>query len=148
MTKFKPEPVYHVSHFHDRPRQGIADFLGKPHFFDCQFSRAEDDWSDIYLLTEIDVGTVALAEESDRLFVNWLTAYNAGRTTLEGHPVLPHDRVRHEEVKAILGEKLVTDPTRAVLMHGTFDMMAKRSSPFVPVFGPIDVLWRLPESED
>ena len=37
------EEVFTVTEYYDGPRQGIANFTGKPHFYDCIFDEARQD---------------------------------------------------------------------------------------------------------
>ncbi len=48
------ECVYTVSEYYDGPRRGVADFRGRPHVYESQFSDLQDGYTDRFLLTEID----------------------------------------------------------------------------------------------
>ena len=65
LPELKPgfEAVFTVRVYYDGPRSGIANYQGKPHFYDCIFDEAKDDYSDEYWLTPIDSATFELAME-------------------------------------------------------------------------------------
>jgi hypothetical protein len=50
-------------------------------------------------------------------------AYHDGKTDLSTHPALPHETNRHTESKLILDKVLVTDPGKAILGIGQFEVL-------------------------
>jgi hypothetical protein len=79
MIKPGYDKVYTVNDYWDGPRAGIADFNGQPHYYECQFNEAKDDWSDIFLLKPIDSETLQLAMEDWDSWERWDTAYKEGK---------------------------------------------------------------------
>ena len=114
------EIVHTMTDYWDGPRGGIAQFQGRPHVYESVFDYATDDRSDIFLLQLIDGETFELALEDWAIWKRWEAAYAAGLTTTETHPALPADRPRHEELQAILSERLRVEPTTAVQVKGDF----------------------------
>jgi len=57
------ERVFTVNDYYDGPRRGVADFGGKPHIYESQFSDAEDPYTDRFLLMEIEAELFQLALE-------------------------------------------------------------------------------------
>jgi hypothetical protein len=55
-SELKPgyEAVFTVTGYYDGPRQGIANYLGAPHFYDCVFDKAKDNYSELFRLMPID----------------------------------------------------------------------------------------------
>jgi hypothetical protein len=49
--------------YYDGPRKGIANYQGKPHFYECIFHEAKDDYSELFRLTPRDSETYQLAME-------------------------------------------------------------------------------------
>lgn len=103
------EMVHTIDDWYDGARAGIADLQGKPHFYECRFDEAQDDWSELYLLKPIDDETFRLALEHWQIWKRWEVAFNEGRAALETHPALPEDRARHDELKSILEPKRCKD---------------------------------------
>lgn len=114
------EVVHTLTAWYDGPRCGIADYHGNPHLFESEWKDGEDLATDSFLLTPIDSNTLALALEDWAIWRRWETAFHQGRATHEFHPALPEDRARHEELKKLLAEHLVTDPARAVRVQAVF----------------------------
>ena len=55
------ERVHTVNDFYDGPRLGVADYLGKPHIYQSEFSEAEDDYNDRFWLMPIEQKLFAFA---------------------------------------------------------------------------------------
>lgn len=104
------EKVYTISNYWDGARAGIADLNGKPHYYECVFDDAQDDWSEIFLLKPIDPETLSLELEDFQIWKRWSAAVDEGRATLETHPALPEDRARHDEIESVLGKRFCIDP--------------------------------------
>jgi hypothetical protein len=114
------ESVYTVTYYYDGPRGGIADFHGKPHVYSSVFDETADDWSDAFLLQPIDEETFRLAMEVWAIQCRWDHAYHAGQTTQATLPALPSERVRYDELSAILAPRLQIDPEQAIRVTGRF----------------------------
>jgi hypothetical protein len=57
------ERVYTVSDFWDCPRSGVANYKGKPHFYEAEFSVVEDDYTGRYWLARIEPNLLLLVLE-------------------------------------------------------------------------------------
>jgi hypothetical protein len=108
--------------FWDRPQTGIADFCGIPHVFECQFSEADDEWTDLFWLREVDERLFTLAEEQHAIFSRWRAEFAAGATTLETHPALPSDRPRYDELTALIGDGFAVQPEHSKVLRGSFSL--------------------------
>src|SRR6202012_5170669 len=95
------ETVFTVTDYYDGPRKGIANFRGKPHFYECIFDSGKDDYSVVYRLTPLDEHVFHLAMESWDIWRRWERAFHTGKTNMETHPALPQDKSRYEELKTI-----------------------------------------------
>ncbi len=91
------DKVHTVTDYYDGARAGVADFNGQPHYYECQFDEAKDDWSDVFLLKPIDSETFRLALEDWDIWERWNAAYEDGRVSLDTHPALPEDREKHNK---------------------------------------------------
>jgi hypothetical protein len=104
------EAVHTITDWYDGARRGIADFNGKPHYYENRWPEGADDWSEIYFLQPIDDATFALAMEDWGIWLRWDQARKSGEATLATHPALPRERQRHDEIEKILAERLVISP--------------------------------------
>jgi hypothetical protein len=118
-TSPKYEIVHTVTDYYDGPRQGIANYRGVPHFYECIFDPDKDDYSDLYRLTPLDESTFQLAMEGWAIWKRWEHAFYAGKTTIATHPALPEDAAWHKELKQALDGKLQSSPD-AIIRLGKF----------------------------
>jgi len=140
------ERVFTVTDYYDGPRKGIANFLGKPHLYECIFAEAKDNYSDLFRLTPIDAKTFQLAMEDWGIWQRWEFAFNTGKADLSTHPALPHETKRHAELERILGRNLATDPEKAFTKVGRFEPFGGQKLP-TGVLRPLQVKWTEPQTE-
>ena len=122
------EIVFTVTDYYDGPLNGIANFLGKPHFYERIFDSTRDDYSDMYRLTPIDDRTFQLAMEAWEIWRRWETAFHAGRAKMDSHPALPENVAKYEELKRVLGDGLHSGPN-AVVRVGKFSVIGQADLP-------------------
>jgi hypothetical protein len=124
MTSHSPqhgfEEVFTVTDYYDGPRQGIADYLGLPHFYDCIFSDERQNFTSVYHLTPVSDQIFQLALEDWAIWKRWEHAFKSGKTVMDTHPALPEDAVRHSEIEALLADGLKTDPTKSIVRAARF----------------------------
>jgi hypothetical protein len=145
VTELKPgyEEVFTVTEYYDGPRQGVANFKGQPHFYDCIWDEGRSNYSNLYSLTRIPPHIFDLAMEDWAIWEKWDSAFHTGRTTRESHPALPQDRARHEEIQAALDSTLKTDKETCIVQAGFFEVLG---SPILAkgVIRPLLVKWTEP----
>jgi hypothetical protein len=113
---------------------------GLPHFYDCVFDEAQDEYSDLYHLTPISQRIFDLVKEDWAIWKRWESAFHSGKANLESHPALTHDRARHEEIRAILDPALTTDTAQCVMQRGLFERIGSAEYP-EGVMRPLQVRW-------
>jgi hypothetical protein len=114
------EEVFTETDYYDGPRQGIANYRGEPHFYDCCFSDEKQDYINRYQLTPVSNEVFQLALEDWAIWKRWERAFKSGNTTQETHPALPEDRTRHQEIESFLAVHLRTDLEQAIVRSATF----------------------------
>lgn len=132
------ERVFTVSEYYDGPRQGVANFSGQPHFYDC--CSDIDGYTDLFLLTPLTLTQLELVLEDWAIWRKWEWAFHFGEATKATHPALPADRARHEELKPLLDHVLRTDTERSVIQKGIFRVVDGSSGP-VGVMRDLEVSW-------
>lgn len=103
------ERVHTITDWHDGPRRGVATVNGRPHVFESCWSDIDSDDDDVFVLSPISGEVFSAAIEDREIWTRWEAAYKNGKTTMETHPALPEDRVRHAALAIILSERLVID---------------------------------------
>jgi hypothetical protein len=140
------EQVFTVTDYYDGPREGIANYRGQPHFYECIFNEAKDDYLELFRLTPLGTEVFQLAMEDWNIWRRWEIAFHAGQTDISTHPALPHEANRHAELKRILDRSLVTDPERAILRVGRFEALGESNLP-KGVIRHLQVEWTGPLTE-
>ncbi len=139
------EQVFTVTGYYDGPRQGVANFKAQPHFYDCIFDEAQQEYSNLYRLTPVAPDIFDLANEDWAIWQRWELAFHTGRTTLESHPALPQERGRHEEIRAVLDSALQRNSQNCIIRAGSFEAIG---TPKLPkgVSRPLQVKWTEPNT--
>lgn len=141
------ESVFTVTEYYDGPRKGIANYQGRPHFYDCVFDEASDgDYSDLFQLTPVDKEIFELAMEDWGIWRRWEIAFHAGKADIATHPALPHETKRHTELKILLDKSLVTDNSKAFAVIGQFEVLGGSNLP-KGVLKDLQVKWIDPAEE-
>jgi hypothetical protein len=140
--QLKPEyeTVFTVTDYYDGPRQGIANYLGTPHFYECLFDETKGNYSELFRLTPVTAEIFGVAMEDWAIWRRWESAFHSGIVEAETHPALPHETERHEELKLILDKVLVTDQTNAITRLGQFQVLGEANLP-KGVMRPLQVKW-------
>jgi len=124
MTSHPPQPsfeeVFTVTDYYDGPRQGVANYLGSPHFYDCIFSDQKQDFTCVYHLTPVTDQIFQLALEDWAIWKRWEHAFKSGKTGMDIHPALPEDAVRHGEIESLVADHLKTDPSKSIDRAASF----------------------------
>jgi hypothetical protein len=115
------ETVHTVTDYYDGPRRGIADFGGQPHVFTSEWDDSEDSYAEVFQLRRVDRETFELALEDWQVWLRWQDAFHRREVTTETHPALPRDRARHDEIQAVLSERLANLPGPVIRARATFD---------------------------
>src|SRR6267142_3693698 len=137
------ENVFTVTEYWDGPRQGIANFNGKPHFYKCVFDESKDEWSDTFELSTVDEKTHQLALEDWRAWKRWEDDFRNGRVKLDSHPALVTGPSNQAKISSLLKSGSAIDPARDLVARGIFQPAnPKRRGP--------NTLWRvrwIPQNE-
>ena len=118
------ERVYTVNEFWDCARLGVADVFGVPNIYQSPFDQVLDDYSDFYLVSPIDQELLGLVLEDWEIWKRWSSAFDTRTVSIDTHPALPEDRLRHELLKSQIGERLVVDRVNCERYHATFRQIA------------------------
>jgi len=140
------ERVFTVTDYYDGPRKGIANHQGEPHFYECIFDEAKDDYLQLFRLTPVDAQTFQLALEDWSIWQRWEVAFHAGKADTSTHPALRQDANRHAELKQILDKSLATDAEKAFTKSGRFEVVGDPSAAD-GVMRPFQVKWDNPQIE-
>lgn len=88
-----------------------------------------------------------LAIEDWEIWERWQDAKYRGKTDMSTHPALPADRVRHEEIEAILSVKMKIDPDKYIICKARFEIDQKRKKNDYYMPGPLLVEWMMTKNK-
>jgi len=114
------DDVYTVDDYWDGPRQGVANFRGEPHAYECIFDYVLDDWSNLFRLTPLGRDALEFAIEAWEIWRRWSTAHHAGKARLESHPALPHERQRYFQLKGLLDRIVIENESLSFVVNAEF----------------------------
>jgi hypothetical protein len=121
------ERVHTIWDYYDGPREGLADFHGRPHYYKNAWDEAADDWSPWYALVPIDADTLHLAMEQWAIWLAWNEKFRAGKVPLESHPGNGGQIARYDELETILESRIPSPGPDAVTAEGKFEVVAGES---------------------
>ena len=116
----KADRVLTVNDYYDGPRLGIAELDGIAHIYDAEFDHSTDEYGDTYFLSPIDQKLLTDVMEDWAIWCRWHEAYKRGEATKVSHPALAHERLRHEELKRLVGDRLKSDPANRARYRASF----------------------------
>jgi|ERR1022692_278238 hypothetical protein len=145
VAELKPgyEEVFAVTDYYDGLVQVLRTSKANLTSTIASLDEMRSDYSSLYRLTPISPHIFDLAREDEAIWERWELAFHAGSTTRETHPALPQDRVRHEEIRAVLNSVLKTDKEACTVRTGLFEVLG---SPTLPkgAIRPLKVKWTEP----
>ncbi len=119
--------VYTVEDYYDGPREGFADFEGRPHYYRCVFDAAGDDWKETFRLTPVSEEVLKFALENWQIWLRWKAAFDAGETDTSTHPALPEDRSRYLQLNDLVEKAIANNAGSAFVALGQFEVTQERS---------------------
>lgn len=113
--------VYTINGYYDGPELGVAGYRGKPHIYEKQFDTEADNYTDRFLLSEIEPELLALVLEDWEIWLRWNAAYRQGQVSVETHPALQEERSRHDELVRLIGDRLKPDRKHGIIRWAQFN---------------------------
>jgi hypothetical protein len=110
-----------VIDYWDGPREGVADYCGAPHYLRALCDEQRGEWSDVFILSPLDLDTYQLLIECNQIWQRWQEAYQTGAATIDSHPALPEDTNRSTELAEIIERKTEIDTITAIRLKGSFE---------------------------
>lgn len=115
------DQVHTMTDYYDGPRCGMADYLGRPHFYRSLWADIDHERADVFELFPVDDETFTLAVEDWKIWQRWRTAFDRGEVSIDSHPALPADRQRHDEIEMILNPRLALFAESDITVRGEFE---------------------------
>jgi hypothetical protein len=106
--------------WYDGPRSGVADYDGRPHYFESQWADIDHIDKDWFKLSPISQEVFELELERERLWRKYAEASTIGIVGPEHHPFLPADRPRGEELLQLLKKALTIGEEQHLIGRAEF----------------------------
>ncbi|MEN3950720.1 hypothetical protein [Iodidimonas sp. SYSU 1G8] len=81
--------VLTIDDYFDQPLKGVAEYRGRPHYYNRQFDRETDAYLDVFILTPLDAEAFELAMAAWGIWLDWKMAFRRGEVPANSHP--PHE---------------------------------------------------------
>jgi len=121
----KSEIVYSVFDYWDGPRSGVADFYGKPHFYQGIFDEVADEWSDVYHLSPVVEGVVPLTAEEWQDWYWWKHDFGQGKALVAERPDI---YARYAPIEGMLFQAFTNSPVTTMEAVGKFEKFTDPSA--------------------
>ena len=123
------DEVHTVDYWWDGPREGVATFEGRPHYYECIFDDEADDWTERFCLTPIAEDIVRIALEAREIW------YGEGS---EHRPYQAADEARYRELRIVVETAVKDNANAAFEVIGDFSAF-RGLRPHSPL--PVRVVW-------
>jgi hypothetical protein len=114
------EQVHAVWGYWDGIRSGVADFDGKPVYFEQEWSEETDDYSASFRLKPVSPTVLADVLEQSQIFRTWELRFHNGEVEQDTHPGLLGQSTRYAELESKLKDHLAKLDALAVRVGGKF----------------------------
>lgn len=115
------ERLYYVDRYYDGPRDGLADYNGIPHFFECPFNEETDDYCDYFILGRAPDGSLQLASALMAIRRNWQSQIERGLITIDTWIKM----AREDSAYQRLATSMRADRTAALQSEAVFRVQAE-----------------------
>ena len=137
------ERVHTVSDYYDGPREGLADYIGTPHRYKCEWDEVADDWADTFELTPIDAETFRLAIERWHIWRTWERAFHSGQAAQDSHPGYGGKNARYDELGSLIELRMLSLTSLGVHPTANFRALPGQDLPGY-MMRELEVEWGLP----
>jgi hypothetical protein len=135
------ERVYTIWGYWDGPRTGLADYRGRAHHYQCEWSHAEDDYGDVFALTPVDHETLALAMEQWSIWREWELAFHRGEVPQSTHPGMEGTHPRYSDLEARIQAALSAKHVQSLRAVASFRVRPGEPNPPPGVMRELEVEW-------
>jgi hypothetical protein len=137
------ERVYTVHDYYDGPRSGVADYLGRPHHYSCEWDDGADDYAETFALVEIDDCTVSLVLQQWEIWRRWEYAFHRQEVPQATHPGLPGNDLHYAELQTAIKSRIANTLAKPVRARGVFRVDPNRPETPRGVMRELQVEWEL-----
>jgi hypothetical protein len=134
--------VHTVWDYFDGPRSGIADYRGRPHYFEANWDDEADDYGNTFTLAPVDPETFRIAMEQWAIWRSWERSLHTGEVSKKSHPGLPGTNREYAALDALLMPRRSAAKRLLDAVQGTFRSIQTADLPPPGVMRSLEVEWR------
>jgi len=137
----KFDRVHTVWDYNEGPRSGVADYMGKPHFYRNEFDKEKDVYTETFLLKPIDHETFQLVVEQWDIRRKWELALHRGEVADSSHTAMLSQNARYAELNTKIESRIDAISSEPIAVRADFRVRVVQ--PELPnlVFRELEVLW-------
>ena len=115
VTAINWERVLTVHDFYDCARNGVAEYHGVPHVYQCEWDDSEDDWGHVFRLSPINDEQLSVVMEDWSIWRRYEAKYVAGLLQPDDqYPALAVDWERHKQLCDLIEAILRVDEAKSI----------------------------------
>jgi hypothetical protein len=137
------ERVHTIWDYYDGPRSGIADYAGVPHYYLSEFDEEKDEYTDTFLLRQIDDATFQLILKQWKIWRIWELAFHSGQRDKSSHPALPGQDETYAQLGIEIRSEIDTLATDPVVARAVFRALPDQTELPKGVSRELQVEWTL-----
>jgi len=135
------ERVYTVEDYYDGPVSGVADFAGRPHFYQRLFDEAEEEYGSEFDLTPISPTLLALVLEKWAIWRRWELRFARKEVPSDSHPGYGGKDPEYDRFQKSIDELKAAVAISPIRVSGEFRPLASRKPGPVGVLCEMEVEW-------
>ena len=132
--------VLTVWDYYDGPRSGIAEYEGRPHYYESEWDEAAGVYAETFRLSPVDDETVHLALKQWKIWREWELAFSRGEKEESTHPALPGQDSTYAQLESEIMAR-ITSSTEFIRASGEFRAIAEQEDLPRGVLRELEVEW-------
>lgn len=136
------EPVHTIRDFYDGIRSGLADFGGRPHYFESRFDPEIDDWSDRFTIYTASPEFAVRERRHHEIFLEWNVQVHQGLASQSSHPGRGGINPEYDDLERWLNDQIKMLMPLESFYAATFRVRPGQEDLPIGVWRQFEVEWR------
>ncbi|HLJ88963.1 MAG TPA: hypothetical protein VKZ53_19240 [Candidatus Angelobacter sp.] len=123
------EIVHAVHDYWDGPRSGVAEYRGRPHWFENIFDERQDDYSDLFWLKPLSDEILRQEQQRSAIFLRWQQAFHRREVDVSTHPALPQDKETYDRLANAIQQEIAANSSLRFKVKGQLKPLGPPAAP-------------------